>query len=99
MSSMSTARSMQSTATSVLSSDTRRQFLDRPDVVAVPTTSAFNPMAAADDEAAVELAEFFSEYGDGGDSSPTPLVSYGSPAAEARSPVRVDDAEEASSVN
>jgi hypothetical protein len=34
MSSMSTARSMQSTATSVLSSDTRRQFLDRPDVVA-----------------------------------------------------------------
>ena len=52
-----------------------------------------------DDEAAVELAEFFSEYGDGGDASPTPLVSYGSPAAEARSPVRVDDAEEASSVN
>ena len=55
--------------------------------------------ADADDEAAVELAEFFSEYGDGGDSSPSPLVSYGSPAAEARSPVRVDDAEEASSVN
>ena len=76
--------------------------IDRPDAaVAAPTTSAYNPMAAdADDEAAVELAEFFSEYGDGGgDASPTPLVSYGSPAAEARSPVRVDDAEEASSVN
>ena len=75
--------------------------IDRPDVVAAPTTSAYNPMAAdADDEAAVELAEFFSEYGDhGGDASPTPLVSYGSPAAEARSPVRVDDDAEASSVN
>ena len=75
--------------------------IDRPDAVAAPTTSAYNPMAAdADDEAAVELAEFFSEYGDGGgDASPTPLVSYGSPAAEARSPVRVDDDAEASSVN
>ena len=75
--------------------------IDRPDAaVAAPTTSAYNPMAAdADDEAAVELAEFFSEFGDGGDSSPSPLVSYGSPAAEARSPARVDDAAEASSVN
>ena len=60
--------------------------IDRPDAVSAPTTSAYNPMAAdADDEAAVELAEFFSEYGDGGDASPTPLVSYGSPAARARS--------------
>ena len=75
--------------------------IDRPDAAAAaPTTSAYNPMAAdADDEAAVELAEFFSEYGDGGDNSPMPLVSYGSPTAEARSPVRVDDAEGASSVN
>jgi hypothetical protein len=39
-------------------------------------------------------------YGDGGDASPTQLVSYGSPAAEARSPMmRVDDAAEACSVN
>ena len=78
--------------------------IDRPEAIAAPTTSAYNPMAAdADDEAAVELAEFFSEYGDGpsdgGDASPTPLVSYGSPAAEARGPVRVDDDAEASSVN
>ena len=34
--------------------------IDRPDLDTAPTTSAYNPMAAdADDEAAVELAEFF----------------------------------------
>ena len=54
------------------------------DVVAASAEDVVVEAADADDEAAVELAEFFSEYGDGGDASPTPLVSYGSPAAEAR---------------
>lgn len=66
--------------------------VDRPDAVAAPTTLAYNPViAAAEDQASVELAEFFSDYGEG-DTSPAPLVAppvtYGSaPAAETRSPV------------
>ena len=51
--------------------------------------------ADADDEAGVELAEFFPNTATGGRAPGTFLVSYGSPAAEAAGPVRVDDDAEA----